>query len=105
MPKRAVVSAKVSLRRIVVLTASWFATGCMGVQACAADTIKIGAIYATSGPAAFLGVPEERGLRLTADELNQHGGIAGRKIVVTVYDTEGNGTKASQLLRRLIDSD
>jgi branched-chain amino acid transport system substrate-binding protein len=106
MPKRAVAPANFSLGRIAVLTASWFAvTGCIGVQAWAADTIKIGAIYATSGPAAFLGVPEERGLRLTADELNRHGGIAGRKVVVTVYDTEGNGTKASQLLRRLIDSD
>ncbi len=67
--------------------------------------IKIGAVYATSGPASFLGVPEERGLRLTADQLNAAGGIAGRKIEVIVYDTEGNGTKASQQVRRLIDSD
>jgi branched-chain amino acid transport system substrate-binding protein len=106
MPKRVVAPAECSLGRIAVGAAAWFAAaGCIGVHAWAADTIKIGAIYATSGPAAFLGVPEERGLRLTADELNQRGGIAGRKIVVTVYDTEGNGTKASQLLRRLIDSD
>jgi branched-chain amino acid transport system substrate-binding protein len=70
-----------------------------------AAPIKIGAIYATSGPAAFLGVPEERGLRLLAEQLNKAGGIDGHKIELTVYDTEGNGTKASQEIRRLIDSD
>ena len=80
-------------------------TTLFGAGAHAADTIKIGAVYATSGSAAFLGVPEERGLRLTADQLNQQGGIAGRKIEVIVYDTEGNGTKAAQQLRRLVDSD
>jgi branched-chain amino acid transport system substrate-binding protein len=97
---------KWSSRPRALVTAAWLALiGSLGMEARAADTIKIGAVYATSGPAAFLGVPEERGLRLLADELNQHGGIAGRKIEVIVYDTEGNGTKASQQLRRLIDSD
>src|ERR1700730_10848750 len=97
---------KWSSRPRAIVTAVWLALiGSLGMEARAADTIKIGAVYATSGPAAFLGVPEERGLRLLADELNQHGGIAGRKVEVIVYDTEGNGTKASQQLRRLIDSD
>ncbi|MCK1394452.1 ABC transporter substrate-binding protein [Bradyrhizobium sp. 1] len=71
----------------------------------AGDTIKIGAIYATSGSASFLGIPEERALRLKVDELNRAGGINGRKIEAVVYDTEGNGTKAVQQLRRLIEND
>src|ERR1700730_448649 len=69
------------------------------------EPIKIGAIYATSGPAAFLGVPEERGLRMLAEDVNNAGGVKGRKIELTIYDTEGNGTKASQQFRRLTDSD
>jgi len=71
----------------------------------AQETIKIGAIYATSGPGASLGVPEERGARLKMDEINKAGGIGGRKIDLVVYDTEGNTGKAAQLARRLIDSD
>lgn len=75
------------------------------VGAAAQETLKIGAIYSTSGPGAFLGVPEERGLRLKVDEINKAGGINGRKVEVVLYDTEGNTTKAAQLARRLIESD
>jgi branched-chain amino acid transport system substrate-binding protein len=73
--------------------------------AAAQEPIRIGAIFATSGPSAFLGVPEERGLKLKVDEINKAGGINGRKVEVVQYDTEGNTTKAAQLARRLIESD
>lgn len=81
------------------------ALAALSLGAAAQEPIKIGAIYSTSGPGAFLGVPEERGLRLKADEINKAGGINGRKVELVVYDTEGNTTKAAQLARRLIDSD
>ncbi|MGI4900384.1 MAG: ABC transporter substrate-binding protein [Janthinobacterium lividum] len=71
----------------------------------AADPIKIGAVYSISGAGSFLGVPEERALKMRVDQLNQAGGINGHKIELTVYDTEGNTTKAAQQFRRLVDSD
>jgi branched-chain amino acid transport system substrate-binding protein len=71
----------------------------------AQEAMKIGAIFSTSGPGAFLGVPEERGLRMKVDEINKAGGIGGRKVDVVVYDTEGNTSKAASLARRLIESD
>jgi len=71
----------------------------------AQEALKIGAIFSTSGPGAFLGVPEERGFRMKVDEINKAGGIGGRKIDVVVYDTEGNTSKAASLARRLIESD
>jgi branched-chain amino acid transport system substrate-binding protein len=71
----------------------------------AQEAIKIGALFSTTGPGAFLGVPEERGARLKVDEINKAGGINGRKVELVVYDTEGNTGKAAQLARRLIDSD
>jgi branched-chain amino acid transport system substrate-binding protein len=92
-------------RPAVAIALSLTAVAASGFAATADDPIRVGAVYATSGPAAFLGIPEERGLRLAAEEVNKAGGIAGRKVEVIVYDTEGNGTKASQQLRRLIDSD
>jgi branched-chain amino acid transport system substrate-binding protein len=87
---------------VVALGASLMcATTCLHAQ----ETIKIGAVYSTSGPGAFLGVPEERGLRMKVEEINKKGGIDGRRVELVVYDTEGNTTKAAQLARRLIESD
>ena len=70
-----------------------------------AQPIKLGAIYALSGAAGFLGGPEERALRMRVDEVNKAGGLNGHPIELTIYDTEGNTAKAAQQLRRLIDAD
>jgi len=67
--------------------------------------IKVGAIYPMTGSASFLGVPEERALRMRFDELNKAGGVDGHALELIVYDTEGNPTKAAQQLRRLAESD
>lgn len=90
-----------SLQRVAAL----LALVTMAWGALAQDTLKVGAVYSTSGASSFLGVPEERGLRLKVDEINKAGGINGRKVELVVYDTEGNTTKAAQQVRRLIDSD
>ncbi|MEP7300189.1 MAG: ABC transporter substrate-binding protein [Caldimonas sp.] len=89
------------LRPVLVGTAALLAAMSLHAQ----ESIKIGAIFSTSGPGAFLGVPEERGLRMKVDEINKAGGIGGRKVDLVVYDTEGNTSKAAQLARRLIESD
>lgn len=89
------------IRRILAGALSVFAAMSLHAQ----ETIKIGAIYSTSGPGAFLGVPEERGARLKAAEINKAGGINGRKVELVIYDSEGNTGKAAQLARRLIESD
>jgi branched-chain amino acid transport system substrate-binding protein len=91
----------VSIRRVLTGAAALLAAMSLHAQ----ETLKIGAIFSTSGPGAFLGVPEERGFRMKVDEINKAGGIGGRKIDVVVYDTEGNTSKAAQLARRLIESD
>ncbi|MGE0725635.1 MAG: ABC transporter substrate-binding protein [Alphaproteobacteria bacterium] len=76
-----------------------------GFTAWAKEPIRIGAVYPMSGPASFLGIPEDRALRMRVEQLNAAGGVNGRKLEVQVYDTEGNGTKMVQQLRRLIESD
>jgi branched-chain amino acid transport system substrate-binding protein len=68
-------------------------------------TIRIGAIYPMTGSASFLGIPEDKALRMKVEEINKAGGVNGLKLEVITYDTEGNGTKAVQQLRRLIESD
>jgi branched-chain amino acid transport system substrate-binding protein len=79
--------------------------GAYASSAVAQETIKIGAIFATTGSASFLGAPEERILRECVEQANLHGGLSGHKLELTVYDTEGNSAKAAQQWRRLVDAD
>jgi branched-chain amino acid transport system substrate-binding protein len=76
-----------------------------GLVSAAEQPITIGAIYPMTGSASFLGIPEDRALRMIVDQWNKNGGLGGRQVKLIVYDTEGNGTKGVQQLRRLIESD
>ncbi|HYA31167.1 MAG TPA: ABC transporter substrate-binding protein, partial [Thermodesulfovibrionales bacterium] len=71
----------------------------------AADTIKVGAILAVTGPASFLGAPEARTLEMMTDEINKKGGIKGKKIEVIVKDSGANPEKALSFAKQLIEED
>ncbi len=73
--------------------------------AMAAAPIRIGALFAVTGPASFLGEPEKNTLELLVKEINAKGGIKGSKIELVVYDTQGDATKAVQLANKLIKND
>ncbi len=74
-----------------------------GASAFAADTIKVGAILAVTGPNAPLGGPEAKTLQMLVDNVNGAGGIAGRRIELTIMDSQGNADKAFSFARQLID--
>ena len=78
---------------------------CSASAALAAQPIKIGALFAVTGPAAFLGEPEKNTLELLVKEVNAKGGIKGAKIELFIYDTGGDVTKAVQLTNKLIKND
>lgn len=67
--------------------------------------IRIGALIAASGPAAFIGNSQRSTIEILVEKINKAGGMSGNKVVLTLYDTEGNSTLAAQQFRRLIDSD
>ena len=73
--------------------------------ALAAAPIKIGALFAVTGPAAFLGEPERNTAKMVVDEINKAGGVKGRKLELVTYDTAGDATKAVQLATKLIKDD
>ena len=91
------------MRSMALLLAASIAAGAAFAQT--RQVVKIGAIYPLSGSASFLGIPEERALKMKVDEINKAGGVNGKTLEVIVYDTEGNTSKAAQQLRRLAESD
>lgn len=71
----------------------------------AAPTIKIGGLFAVTGPASFLGEPERNTLEMLVQQVNSRGGVNGAKIELFIYDTQGDATKAVQLATKLIKND
>lgn len=96
MGEKKAVSGKI-LRTVVVLL---FLTA--GVNVFAA-TIKIGAIFAVTGAASYLGAPEEKTAKLFVDNLNKTGGINGNKVELIVKDSAGSSEKALSFAKQLID--
>lgn len=77
----------------------------MAVSLAQAGTIKVGAILAETGPAAFLGGPESRSLHMLVDEINAKGDINGNTIDLIVKDSAGSPEKAVSFAKQLIEED
>ena len=70
-----------------------------------AAPIKIGAIFAVTGPAAFLGEPEDKTARMLVDQINKAGGLLGRPVQLIVKDSMYDPAKAISFAKELIDED
>lgn len=78
----------------------------MSVQGAFAEApIKIGAMFAVTGPASFLGEPERNTAQMLVNQINAAGGIKGRKLELIALDTQSDATKAVQVATRLVKED
>jgi branched-chain amino acid transport system substrate-binding protein len=86
---------------------AWFAAALVAVAAAAqAQTpIRIGSFLSVTGPAAFLGDPEQKTLELYVERLNAAGGVLGRRLELVAYDSGGDAEKARTFAKRLIEQD
>jgi branched-chain amino acid transport system substrate-binding protein len=88
-----------------VSIATMFA-GLLGAGSVAAqEPIRVGAFLAVTGPAAFLGDPEQKTLELYVEKINAAGGVLGRKLQLVSYDSAGDAEKARTFVKRLIEQD
>src|SRR3954471_83473 len=71
----------------------------------AQNTLKIGSVLSVTGPAAFLGEPEEKTIKMYVEKVNAEGGIAGRKLELVVYDDGADANKARTFATRLVEDD
>ena len=69
------------------------------------EPLKIGALLAVTGPASFLGAPEARTLEMLVEDLNQKGGVDGRRIQLIVKDTAGDPAKAVSFAKQLMEEE
>ena len=67
--------------------------------------VKLGALFAVTGPASFLGMPEKNTLEMLVEEINANGGINGEKIELIVYDTKSDDAEARKKFLRLVKKD
>lgn len=71
----------------------------------APEPIRIGAVLSVTGPASFLGDPEDKTLRLYVNRINQAGGVNGRPLHLTIYDDAGDANRARTFATRLVEDD
>jgi branched-chain amino acid transport system substrate-binding protein len=86
-----------------VFTFVLFCAVAFAVPCFAADTIKIGAIFAVTGPAANLGLPEARTLQMVVDDMNASGGLLGSKFELIIKDTKGTTENAVSFAKQLVE--
>lgn len=76
-----------------------------GAQGVTETTIKVGNAAATSGAFAAVGVPFNAGIEAYIKQVNDAGGINGRKIEFVHYDDEFDPVKGKAATEKLINED
>lgn len=74
-------------------------------QGVTADTIKIGSLADLSGPLSIGGAPSIRAARMRFDQVNEAGGIHGRKIEFITEDTKYEIPLAARFANKLVRKD
>ncbi len=69
------------------------------------DAILIGAYGPITGPAAFIGLGGRDGMNLAVKEINEAGGVNGRKLKVVFEDDAFSPARALAAVKKLIDQD
>lgn len=70
--------------------------------AASSQAIRIGVPVNVTGPQALLGIPIRDGIQMAADEINEKGGIGGRKIDLLIEDAGATNDSASSAVRKLL---
>jgi len=69
------------------------------------EPVKIGAIFAVTGPASFLGAPEAKTAEMLVDKINAEGGVNGLKIDLIIKDSGASPEKAVSFAKQLIEEE
>lgn len=91
-------------RRLLLLSTLVFASSlASGCKKSDSGDIIIGHYASMTGSTAHFGQDTDKAVRLAVDQVNQAGGVNGRKIKVVTLDTRGDSAEAANAVSRLID--
>ncbi|MDB5508099.1 MAG: putative ABC-transport system periplasmic component precursor [Hyphomicrobiales bacterium] len=79
--------------------------GALSTQGASAQELLLGYMMAKSGPYVSLANTNELAVDLAVEEINNKGGVGGRKIKVVKFDTAGDPKQATTALRRFASDD
>ena len=82
-----------------------FANGNQESSRADADVIRIGWFGPLSGAAAEVGVNGVNAVKVAIDQINNNGGIKGKKLDLVSYDDEGNYETSVKVVTRLVEQD
>jgi branched-chain amino acid transport system substrate-binding protein len=90
---------------LITLLSVVFLIGLVVPTAFSSEPIKIGASMSLTGKYARTGVYTKDGYELWAEQINNRGGLLGRKVEFVIYDDQSDPKTAAKLYEKLITSD
>ncbi len=92
-------------RRKLILGASTLLAAPAIIRSARADaeTIRFGWLTTMTGPLSAPGIGFDRGVRWAVEQINNAGGVHGRKLELITRDTQGDPTKAVNAVQELIN--
>ncbi len=97
------------MRRSIIVLAAVFALTCRGGRepqtATSPSDIPVGVYAALTGNEAAFGQATVQGVKLAAEEINNSGGVLGKKIRLLIEDDTGRAEEAASVVTKLITRD
>ncbi|MCX5904285.1 MAG: ABC transporter substrate-binding protein [Proteobacteria bacterium] len=93
------------MKKIFLLFAALAVLTALSPVSFAAEPYVVGAVFAITGPASWLGEPERNTVTMVAEEINAQGGINGHPLQIIVEDTVGEETRTVLAVNKLINKD
>ena len=89
---------------LAVMSLAVSLTGCGGGSV-DSDTIKIGGNFELTGNSASYGASAKNGMEMAVKEINDQGGLLGKKIEIVTADNRSEATEAANAMQKLLDND
>jgi len=94
-----------SRKKVLVVCVVVLSVFLMFVHAYAKEPYKIGALFAVTGAASFLGEPEKNTAIMLQEQINKAGGINGHPLEIIIEDTKSDETQAVLSAKKLLEKD
>ena len=90
------------LTGIVILSISLITFSCAKKSD---DVIRLGEFSSLTGSEATFGISMDNGIKLAIEEINNSGGVLGKKIELIVEDNQGKPNETQTVVQKLINRD